>query len=119
MGGTPFYACPEQVIPPHEEIDSPLVDLYGVGATFYWLITGEPPLIRQVRETDPRKLYEAYTRLLLEKKRPNPVRVLVPQVPAELSDLISRWLSIEPGNRKLPETKEKDALRAAHDELRG
>ena len=38
-------------------------------------------------------------------------------MPAELSDLISRWLSIEPGNRKLPETKEKDALRAAHDEL--
>lgn len=38
--GTPFFACPEQLIRPQAGWATPAADLYGVGATFYWLLTG-------------------------------------------------------------------------------
>jgi len=117
MPGTAFYACPEQVIPPYSGLDSPLADLYGVGATFYWLITGEPPLLRQVSDSDGQNQSAEYFRLLREGKRPKPVHDLVPAVPRELSDLISRWLNIKPADRILPGTEAKNGLRAARDEL--
>ena len=39
--GTPFYISPEQ-ISPRDEIDG-RADIYSLGATFYHMVTGQPP----------------------------------------------------------------------------
>jgi hypothetical protein len=112
--GTPFYASPDQLIlKPAPGWDTPLADVYGVGATFYWLITGEPPLWY---DAEGRKDLLVYTRLLIEGVRPQPVRELVRGVPRPLSDLIDGWLSYERQDR-MPGTPPGAALQAALDKL--
>jgi len=112
--GTPFFACPEQLIEPDEEWGTPCADLYGVGATFYWLLTGEAPL-----QNEARGRYDLleYRRLLVGGIRPQPVHELVPGVPRPLGALIDRWLSFYPADRVPRGTLMRDSLRAARDEL--
>ena len=112
--GTPFYACPEQLIEPHEAWDTPRADLYGVGATFYWLLTNEAPL-----QYDARGRYDLleYRRLLVSGIRPQPVHELVPGVPRPLGALIERWLGFDPDRRVPPGTPMVDSLQGARDEL--
>lgn len=40
-GGTPYYMSPEQIL--HEEMDFPS-DIYSLGVTFFYMLTGELPL---------------------------------------------------------------------------
>jgi len=112
--GTPFYACPEQLIELREGWDTPRADLYSVGATFYWLLTNEAPL-----QYDARGLHDLleYRKLLVSGVRPQPVHELVPGVPRPLSALIDRWLSFDPAGRVPPGTLMADCLRSARDEL--
>lgn len=112
--GTPFYACPEQLIDPQEGWDTPRADLYGVGATFYWLLTGEAPL--QHAASRRYDLLE-YRKLLVSGMSPQPVHELVPGIPRRLSALIDRWLSYDPSLRVPPGTPMAESLRAARDEL--
>ena len=79
--GTPFFACPEQLSHPRQGWDTPRADLYGVGATFYWLMTGEAPFQREVEAGGDNPM--EYMRLLVPAA-PQPVHDLVPGIPREL-----------------------------------
>jgi hypothetical protein len=114
--GTPFFACPEQFTGPRDGWDTPLADLYGVGATFYWLLTGEAPLQRQIR-SEADLDFAGYRELLKKKARPEPVRRLVNDVPRPVSNLIDRWLSLDPARRVPRRTPMDGALQAARAEL--
>ena len=58
--GTPFYMSPEQTLGDRDAIGPP-TDIYGLGATLYECLTGQPPftgdnpvaLLRQIAEKDP------------------------------------------------------------------
>jgi serine/threonine protein kinase len=116
--GTPFFACPEQFINPQQGFDTPLADLYGVGATFYWLLTGEGPLRREAREAGEGSDPLAYGKLLVAGRRPQLVHDLVPGIPRQLGNLIDRWLSLEPRERMPRETRPEGSLRVARNQLR-
>ena len=112
--GTPFFAALEQLIEPSPGWATPLADLYGVGATFYWLLAGAAPLQDEAR--DQQDLI-TYRRLLIDGIRPRPVNELDTGVPQALCALIDRWLSINPSDRVAPGTTLSRSLQAAHDEL--
>jgi hypothetical protein len=114
--GTPFFACPEQFTSIKEGWDTPLADLYGVGAVFYFLLTGEAPLERQIRSEADRD-FAGYRELLKKKARPEPVHRLVPNVPRPVSKLIDRWLSLDPTRRVPRRTPKNGALQVARAEL--
>jgi hypothetical protein len=90
------------------------VDLYGVGATFYRLLTGEAPLERR---SPGNRDYQAYRELLEDGEPPQSVRELVTGMHRPVSDLIDRWLSFDPAKRVPRGTPPQDVTRAARDEL--
>jgi serine/threonine protein kinase len=112
--GSPFYACPEVVLHPSVPPNSPLADLYSVGATFYWLLTGEAPLERDSPRSQD---YQAYRELLERGRPPRPVRELVAGIPRPVSDLIDCWLRFDPAQRVPAGTPPGDVTRVARDEL--
>ena len=90
--GSVEYMPPEQSHDP-SAVGKP-ADMYGLGATLYWLLTGEPPYpptanvgaaLRQLRDRPPER-----------------VRVLRPDVPVELDALIERMLQRNPALRPQP-----------------
>ena len=84
--GTIAYAAPEVLMGAHGD---QRVDVYGLGAVLYELLTGEPPF--RGGETDvPRRL---------RVRRPVPVRGWKPDVAEELDLLVLRLLSYEPTER--------------------
>jgi serine/threonine protein kinase len=86
--GTPGYVAPEQCLTPHA-IDF-RADIYGLGATLYEAVTGQPPysgrcgrevLLQQINEMPP------------------PPRLLVPQIDRNLSNVILTMLARNPADR--------------------
>ena len=118
LRGTPFYACPEQLTRPQEGWDTPTADLYGVGATFYRLITGKAPFRYEVEEDGGDNPLEVYLRLLFQGFSPQPVHELVTGVPPELGTLIERWMSFDPDLRVPPGVPRTRAAHVAREELR-
>ena len=85
--GTPTFASPEQLRGDELDVRS---DLYAVGVTLYYLLTGQVP-------------FEADTMVhlvakVLDKPAPD-VRVLRPGVPRELAAVIACCLAKEPNRR--------------------
>ena len=113
--GTPFFACPEQLSGSAPGWDTPRADLYGAGAVFYWLLTGEPPLWHDAGDDgdDP----FGYRNLIVAGVRPQRVDELVRGVPRELGLLINGWLSFEPADRVPRGTPVRDSIRVARAEL--
>jgi serine/threonine-protein kinase len=85
--GTPLYMSPEQVR--GQPIDA-RTDIYSFGATAYHLLTGQPPF----RGETP---IEVALKHLNEE--PPPLRVLRPDLPAELEIMIARMMSKKPEDR--------------------
>lgn len=97
--GTPQYAAPEQLR--GEPLDV-RADIYAVGATLHYLLTGQPPF-------EARDLRELAARVTSETAR-SP-RLLRPDIPAGLATVILRCLSKTPAERPPSYTALADLLR--------
>jgi hypothetical protein len=100
--GTPGYWAPEQLGGPRERIGAH-TDVYGLGATLYTALAGEPPfdgesLVQLVQQT-----------MSEEPRRPAAVN---PQAGGELDDVLLRCLAKEPSERYARAGELAEALRA-------
>ncbi len=86
--GTAPYIAPEQVLKIREE---PRSDLFALGAMLYALATGERPF------GNPRHTTKALLRRMYEA--PTPPRVLRPDIPSYLQEIILRCLEVKPDRR--------------------
>jgi hypothetical protein len=97
--GTLDYMAPEQA-DCHRPLDA-RVDLFGLGATLFYLLTGQPPHGDRSRGS-----LLAQLRALVAEEPPR-VRTLRADVPPELDHFIARLLSRDPADR--PESAESVA----------
>lgn len=86
--GTPDYLAPEQTQDSH--LVDIRADIYSLGGTFYYLLTGQPPF---GEGTTAQKLQWHKT------KQPTPVRRLRPDVPETVEQLITRMMAKDPDER--------------------
>ena len=85
--GTVEYLAPEQAL--SSQVDG-RADIYSLGATLYFLLTGRPPF----PEGDARNKI-----LQLAKEEPPPLHELVPGIPADLANAIHKMLAKDPEDR--------------------
>jgi len=86
--GTPAFCAPEQVRGESSKLDW-RTDVYGLGATLYWFVTGRSP-------------YEGgYPEIItgVAEREPEPPRRLNSDVPADLETIILKCLEKEPDRR--------------------
>jgi hypothetical protein len=100
LAGTLRYISPEQTGRMDRDVDS-RSDLYGLGGTLYFLLTGQPPF----DVTDPLGLIHAHM-----AKVPTPPIELRPELPGTLSRIVAKLL------QKAPEARYQTA-RALHRDL--
>jgi response regulator RpfG family c-di-GMP phosphodiesterase len=89
MLGTVDYVAPEQARDART-VDI-RADIYSLGATFYWLLTGQKPF-----PTD-RPMLEAL--LARQHERPIPLRHHRPELPVELEQVVNQMLAPAPDDR--------------------
>jgi eukaryotic-like serine/threonine-protein kinase len=86
--GSPPYMAPEQSLG-RSNLDA-RTDIYSVGALAYFLLTGQPPFVRETAM----ELLVAHAH-----EKPTPLGELRPEVPADLQAIVMRCLEKEPGRR--------------------
>jgi serine/threonine protein kinase len=86
--GTADYLAPEQALDSHG-VDI-RADVYGLGGTFYYLLTGQPPF---PEGTIAQKLLWHQTR------EPTPLRSLRPDVPEDLAAVVAKMMAKDPAQR--------------------
>ncbi len=100
--GTPLYMAPEQ-FNPTETINYALVDIYAVGTTLYYLVTGQLPF----RGDNPFALRDA--KLFTEPPRP---RDLNPEIPKAVEQIILKAIDKDPQNRYASVMEMQEALKS-------
>jgi serine/threonine protein kinase len=86
--GSADYVAPEQALNSHE-VDI-RADIYSLGATFYYTLTGKPPF--PTGKVAQKLIWH-------QVKEPTPVRELRPEVPEEVVAIISRMMAKDPVQR--------------------
>lgn len=89
MVGTDDYLAPEQIVN-SDDVDN-RADIYSLGATFYFLLTGNPPF------NDATLSYQKLIRHLAGS--PKPIRLFRPDAPAELIALVEKLMAKNPWDR--------------------
>lgn len=97
--GTPQFAAPEQLKGYPLDVRS---DIYSVGATLYFLLTGRPPF-------EDRNLLAIVARIATEAP-PSP-RTVMPHVPRGLANIVLRCLAKDAADRPADYAALNDALR--------
>lgn len=99
--GTPDYIAPEQI--DHSSECDIRADIYGLGCTFYYLLTGRPPFI----DGPVSQRIEAH-----RHQSPPLLASLRPEAPAEIETIVARMLAKTPGDRFQQPREVADALQA-------
>jgi serine/threonine-protein kinase len=86
--GTPDYMAPEQA--KNSSLADHRADLYSVGGTFYYVLTGKPPF---PAGTPIEKI------LKHQHDPPPPLQAIRPDVPDDLARLVARLLAKDPADR--------------------
>jgi serine/threonine protein kinase len=90
---------------PPERVDGaayePRGDIYGLGATLYFMLTGRPPITAE----DPTQLLER-----IRSETPTPLGRLRPDLPPELIDLVPRMMEKSPERRPASAFEVESAL---------
>ncbi len=86
--GTADYLAPEQALNSHE-VDH-RVDIYSLGCTFYFLLTGHPPF---PEGTIAQRIMKHHT------EEPAPIRQERPDVPGDLAEICQRMMAKKVENR--------------------
>jgi eukaryotic-like serine/threonine-protein kinase len=97
--GTPQFAPPEQLRGDPLDVRA---DIYAVGATLYYLLTGHPPF-------DARDLAELFARVTTEP--PKSPRLLRPDIPPGLAAVVQSCLAKTPAERPASYAALANALR--------
>jgi serine/threonine protein kinase len=84
--GTPGFMPPEQVSPRRREI-GPAADVYGLGATLYYLLTERPPFTGETQA-------EIVTHV--ERDLPERPRSVRPEIPLQLEAIVLKCLEKDP-----------------------
>ena len=86
--GTPDYIAPEQILDaPNADIRA---DIYSLGATLYYLLTGRPPF-------KANSLYDIYQAHI--SREADPLNFVRPEVPSELAALVAKMMAKDPTRR--------------------
>jgi eukaryotic-like serine/threonine-protein kinase len=85
--GTADYVAPEQIVDSRVDVRA---DIYSLGGTFYYLLVGKSPF---QDGTTPQKM------IWHQVRQPKSLRVLRPDVPEGLVEVIDQMLAKEPGRR--------------------
>jgi formylglycine-generating enzyme required for sulfatase activity/serine/threonine protein kinase len=88
MLGTPAYIAPEQIR--NAQSADIRADIYSLGCTFYYLLTGGPPF----RGEHLWDLYQAHFSMEAQ-----PLNLVRPEVPVELAALVAKMMAKEPARR--------------------
>ncbi len=104
--GTLGFMAPEQCLAGEEPRTPPSVawDIYGFGATAYWLLTGQRP---RLQEADQQRLSELtsardrahYYQQCLQRNRLVPIASLRPNIDRDLASLVEACLRLDPRSR--------------------
>jgi len=97
--GTPDYMAPEQSLDSHS-VDS-RADIYGLGATFYFCLTGQPPF---PEGTIAQKLIWHHSRV------PSPIASYRNDMPDGLAAVVARMMAKNPAERYQSAAEVADAL---------
>ena len=88
--GTPATMAPEQI--QGDRSEGPATDVYGLAATLYWLLGGEPPLGEGCENV-------AELVVMILEREPEPLVAVRPDVPRALSELLTESMRKEPLER--------------------
>ncbi len=88
MMGTPDYLAPEQAR--NAKTADIRSDIYSLGCTFYYLLTGNPPF---PGNSVMQKLFQH------QKEEPKPIETLRPHVPPGLSPILKKMMAKQPADR--------------------
>ena len=88
FAGTPSYMAPEQILGDRMQLDR-RTDVYGLGATLYYLLTNRSPFEGTTLEV----------LMKVSKDSPIPLRSLVPSIPQDVETIVMKCLEREQGRR--------------------
>src|SRR5262249_3957229 len=97
--GTAEYVAPEQV---DDSLVDIRADIYALGATFYFLLTGHNPF-PEAKTTQEKLTFQLV-------RRPKPVREVRPEVPEELAQVVDKMMAKEIGERYQTPAEVAEAL---------
>ncbi|HQR42559.1 MAG TPA: hypothetical protein PLX97_07735, partial [Gemmatales bacterium] len=91
IAGTLSYMAPEQTYP--DRLPVPASDLYALGCTFFYALTGKPPFSFEKGMTDSQKIKH-------HRHAPVPdILDFIPSAPSEVAILLGQLLAKEPTQR--------------------